>query len=452
MARWLWPRRDRKQLLEAPSTSRQPMLSIIHTTYRPREILNTAMERFKHWIKLLFYVRQRYIADGCSDSAAALTYMSLFAVVPLMTVMYAVLSAVPAFQQVGEQVQAFIFINFVPATGQEVQGYLEQFSQQARKLTGIGIVFLAVTALLMLKNIEKTFNAIWRTRENRQGLSSFLLYWAILSLGPLCIGLALGISTYLVSLKVIFDQVDVIGMGPQLLRLIPYLLTSAAFTLIFAAVPNCRVPIKHALTGGLITALAFEFAKLLFASIVANTSFQLIYGTFAAIPLFLLWIYLSWLIVLAGAELVHAIGGYSTRHDEPYTQITLTLAVLELLWRRHQQGELLQEHHVLQEAWLFNRHSISADNWTPIRDLLIEAGLLQIAKSGDFILGRDLNEYTLWDLSEQLGHATDIRSNPDEQYPPWFQQVTHHIEGVREHSKLELSVPLAILFKGDSQC
>ncbi len=105
--------------------------------------------------KLARYVQKRYVADGCSHSAAALTYMSLFALVPLLTVMYAILSAVPAFQEVGEQIQALIFDNFVPATGQEVQNYLTQFSEKARKLTGVGIAFLGVTAILMLKNIEK---------------------------------------------------------------------------------------------------------------------------------------------------------------------------------------------------------------------------------------------------------------------------------------------------------
>ena len=112
------------------------------------------LESFKYVLNLIKYVRLRYVSDGCSHSAAALTYMSLFAVVPLITVMYAMLSTVPATQEVGLQVQEFIFSNFVPTTGQEIQVYLEQFSQQARQLTGVGVAFLAATALLMLKNIK----------------------------------------------------------------------------------------------------------------------------------------------------------------------------------------------------------------------------------------------------------------------------------------------------------
>lgn len=404
------------------------------------------MQVLSDWLKFLRYLQQRYVADGCRHSAAALTYMSLFALVPLMTVMYAILSAVPAFQEVGQQVQGLIFENFIPTTGQEVENYLKQFSEKARSLTGVGIAFLGATAIFMLKNIEQTFNAIWKTRDNRSGLSSFLLYWAILSLGPIFIGLAFGISTYLVSIQVMFNQVDVIGIGPTLLRLTPYLLTSLAFTLIFAAVPNCKVPIKHALIGGFITALVFEVAKQLFAAIVSNTSYQTIYGTFAAVPLFLLWLYLSWLIVLAGAELVHALSGYSDSDDNDYSDLTLTLVILELLWSKHQKGLSLNEQLLLQKRWLFEQHSISADRWTPIRNKLLKAGLIKIGESGHFILGRDLNHYSLWDLCSLLGLSLETRHPKHDKLPAWFEKCFEHVRVSREQNEANLDIPLATLF------
>ena len=402
-------------------------------------------------LKLVRYVKKRYVADGCSHSAAALTYMSLFALVPLLTVMYAILSAVPAFQQVGQQIQSLIFENFVPATGHEVQNYLTQFSDKARKLTGLGIAFLGITAILMLKNIEKTFNAIWKIRENRHGLSSFLLYWAILSLGPIFIGLALGISTYLVSLTVMLDEVDVIGIGPQLLRLMPYFLTSAAFTLIFAAVPNCRVPIRHALIGGLITALIFECAKQLFTGIVSNTSYQTIYGTFAAIPLFLLWIYMSWLIVLAGAVLVHSISGFNSLDDDNYSDMVMTLSVIELLWSRHQQGKTISEQYLLQKPWLFRRHSISTERWTPLRDRLFKGGLLRSANAGHFILGRDLNNFTLWDLIQLMGKVPDTHTDSNGSTPLWFQRCVERLDSINKSNHNTLDIPLAKLFTDNTE-
>ncbi|WP_101759963.1 YihY family inner membrane protein [Oceanicoccus sp. KOV_DT_Chl] len=400
----------------------------------------------KDTLDLIRYVYRRYHSDGCNNSAAALTYMTLFAVVPLTTVMYAILSAVPAFQEVGLQIQQIIFDNFVPATGQGIEKYLEQFSQQARKLTGVGVVFLGITAVLMLKNIEKTFNAIWKTRENRSGIASFLLYWAILSLGPIFIGLAIGISTYLLSLKVIAEQVEMLSIGPQLLRFTPYLLISAAFTLIFTAVPNCRVPIKHAIIGGLISALIFEVAKQLFTGIVSNTSYQTIYGTFATVPLFLLWIYLSWIIVLAGAEFVYALGGFKSEANERFNDFTLCVAVLELLWRKHQQGNTVSEHDLMRTPWLFNHYSISPDRWLSIRNFLFQGGLIRTDETGKFILGRDLDHYTLWDLSCLLGHHTDTQQDAFNDSDQWFQSCLKIMNDSQQQQQQHLSISLTQLF------
>ncbi len=411
------------------------------------------MQRIKYWLSFIHYIQRRYVADGCKNSAAALTYMSLFAVVPLMTVMYSVLSIVPSFQAVGNEVQNFIFSNFVPATGQEVQGYLETFSQQARTLTGVGIAFLAVTALLMLKNIEQTFNAIWRTRDNRRGVSSFLLYWAVLSLGPIFIGLALGISTYLISAKVLVDHVDSIGfgMGSQLLKFSPYLLTSAAFTLLFVAVPNCRVPLKHGLIGGLLTALAFEVAKFIFTTIVANSNFQLIYGTFAAIPLFLMWIYLSWLIVLAGAEVVRALSGFEEQRAQQFSPLIVALALLELLWRKYRSGSALSEKEILHRPWLFDSQSISGDSWVDIRDKLLDGGLLRAVNANSYILGRDLNAYSLWELSTLIGCLNEHSPASGKKTDSWFTRCDQLLVDASEKNHQTLNVSLASLFASPTE-
>ena len=187
--------------------------------------------------------------------------MSLFALVPLMTVLYTMASAIPAFQGVEGQIEAFLFENLVPETSADIQDYLGEFSRQAKNLTGFGIAFLVITAILMLRNIEKAFNQIWRTRENRSAVSSFLLYWAVSSLAPVTIGLALGISTYLASFADMVVSVDILGAGARLLKSAPVLLNTLGFTLIYAAVPNCRVPLRHALIGGFAASVAFNIAR-----------------------------------------------------------------------------------------------------------------------------------------------------------------------------------------------
>lgn len=394
-------------------------------------------------LRLLQHVRRRFAEDNCPRNAAALTYMSLFAVVPLMTVVLAMLSAVPAFANAGGELQNFVFSHFMPASGQEIQGYLLNFSTQARKLTGIGIAFLLVTALTMLTNIEKVFNGIWRTRGHRSGLSSFLRYWAILSLGPLCMGLALGISTYLLSLHWLAD-VDVFGARKLLLSIAPLVLTSIAFTLLYAAIPNARVPLRDAAIGGAICAACFEIAKQLFTVVVANASYQVVYGTFAAIPLFLLWIYISWLIVLAGAELVHALTGFEDRDDLP--DIVAALAVLEILWRNHERGAALGERDLLGRRRLLGRHTLSAERWTALRDRLVDASLLKIDADGAYILGRDLRGYTLAELCarfERLPAALDASIDAPNGWLAHYRQLFARLHA---QSREQLQLPLADLF------
>jgi membrane protein len=396
------------------------------------------------WLmRLLRHVYRRFMEDDCPRNAAALTYMSLFAVVPLMTVVLAMLSVVPAFGDATSQLQSFVFSHFIPATGREIQGYLLNFSDQARKLTGIGIAFLLATALTMLTNIEKTFNTIWRTRGHRTGLSSFLRYWAILSLGPLCMGLALGISTYLVSLHWL-DDMDIFGARKLLLSAAPLLLTSIAFTLLFAAIPNCRVPVRDAAIGGTICAICFEIAKQTFALVMANASYQVVYGTFAAIPLFLLWIYISWLIVLAGAELVHALAGFEERDDLP--DIIAALAVLEILWRNHQRGGALGERELLRRRRLLNGHTLSAERWRELRDTLLDAALIKIDQGGGYILGRDLQHYSLADLSSHFGQLPapfEPAATTDASWLDYYQRL---LADLHAQNRERLQLPLAELF------
>lgn len=357
------------------------------------------------------------------------------------------LSAIPAFAKSGTIIQNFVFAHFLPSSGQEIEGYLMQFSAQARKLTGVGIAFLGVTAITMLITIEKEFNIIWRTRGNRHGLNSFLRYWAILSLGPLFVGLAIAISTYLASLRLLISPVDIFGLHKLFLVVTPYFLTGAAFTLLFAAIPNCRVPVKHALIGGFISAFCFEVAKYVFARVMANASYQLIYGTFAAIPLFLLWIYTSWIIVLAGAELVHVISSYSGR-DGHLPDLIAALAILNILWRKHQHGAVFSEREILRRHYLLDHYTLAVEHWVQLRDKLISEGLLKITINGDYVLGRDLNQYTLWDLWQQFTAFKPLDDNISSPFP-WLNTCFSLLKEIRKTQHQRLQLTLAQLFEND---
>lgn len=383
-------------------------------------------QRLDDVVEFWHFLFQRFLADRAMHSAAALTYTTLFAVVPMMTVTFAMLSAIPVFQGMGEQIQAFIFHNFVPSSGETVQEYLQAFSTQARQLTWAGVVLLAVTAFMMLVTIEKAFNAIWRVRQPRRGVSSFLLYWAILSLGPLLLGVGFAVSTYIASLSLLSGPDALIG-AKTLLSFAPLLSSVAAFTLIYATVPNARVPVHHALLGGFFTAVLFEIAKALFAQYVRLfPGYQLIYGAFATVPLFLLWVYLSWLIVLFGAELVCNLS--SSRHwrRRALPRLLVLLGVLGVFHERQRQGLAVRHADVQRQGWL-----LPEDEWEEILDFLEREQLACRASGGGWVLCRDLEHYS---LNQLLGHSPwplplpqQLPEQLDEVWYPALREALHKL-------------------------
>ncbi|UTW13334.1 YihY family inner membrane protein [Marinobacterium rhizophilum] len=395
-------------------------------------------------VLFLRYLFGQFVSNQGVLNAAALTYTTLFAVVPLMTVTYSMLAAVPSFQGVGESVQGWVFENFVPATGEVVQDYLANFTSQARNLTAIGVAFLAVTSIMMMKSIEAAFNRIWRVSRPRRGMSSFLLYWAILSLGPVLIGLGLVLSSYVASLSIISDAASLVGRG-RLLSLLPMVLSAAAFTLLYAAVPNCRVPLRNAFIGALVVAVLFETAKRGFAFFVTQSpSYQLIYGAFAAVPLFLLWIYISWVIILLGAELTRALSVYQpVRRQIAASHLQTVVAVLYRLWQAQREGMGLSDRILLQEV-----PGLDQGRWDDYQVLLMDAGIVQRNEQGAYLLSRDLAHYRLQELTEVLPWPMP-EPFAHESISPWQRRLDLRLQALAHQRSKQLDVPLQVLFASD---
>ncbi|QGZ31895.1 virulence factor BrkB family protein [Stutzerimonas stutzeri] len=380
-------------------------------------------QRIKDFTEFGRFLVQRFLADRGPHSAAALTYTTLFAVVPMMTVTFAMLSAIPAFQGVGEQIQMYIFSNFIPSTGATIQQYLVAFTDQARQLTWFGVGFLMATALMMLLTIEKAFNVIWRVRQPRRGISSFLLYWAILSLGPLLLGAGFAMSTYITSLSLISGPDALIG-ARTVLKAMPLVLSIAAFTLIYAAVPNTRVPLRHAVVGGTFTAVLFEAAKQLFGLYVSYfPSYQLIYGAFAAVPLFLLWVYLSWMIVLFGAELVCGLSSSQQWRRRSIPRLLVMLGLLRVLYDSQLAGREVRLRDAHRSGW-----PLPEDEWDEIFEFFEREHLVCRTGSG-WVLCRDLHHYSFdqllrcnpWPLSGR-------QSLPEHLDEPWYPTLRQSFE------------------------
>lgn len=399
-------------------------------------------DKWQPLLHRLDYFLQRYKADRCQDTAAALTYMSLFALVPLLTVLYTMASAIPAFKGLEGNIQNLLFEYLMPEASREMQDYLDDFSRQAKNLTGFGVAFLGGTAILMLRNIEKSFNRIWRTPENRSPVSSFLLYWAVLSLAPLTIGLGLAVSTYLASFADVLESFDVIGVGGLLLQLTPFFLNAIGFTLIYAAVPNCRVPLKHALIGGTTAAIAFNVARNLFTMLVSGTSFTFIYGAFAAVPLFLLWVFISWNIVLICAILVHGLSAYQSREQAARPLVVKALEALHLLWRRQQAGQTLREFDLMLDRGC----NIDSDSWSLLRGIFLRHKLISQNDRGHYLLARDLHNISLWQVVQWVSGEKRVRDYPGNAESAWEEKAIALLSEQEQARKKALDINLVELF------
>lgn len=247
-------------------------------------------------------VLKRFEHDRCFRVAAALAFTTLLALVPLVTVIFSMLSLFPVFEQWSGELEAFLFKNFVPTAGEAVRSYVLEFSNQAGRLTAVGLIFLLVSTLLLLATIEDAFNDIWRVKRGRILFQRLLVYWAVVTLGPLLTAVSLSMSSALLSMTVFSEQSVIAGLTQALLKYLPLLFELGAYILFYKAIPNTEVKFWHALIGGIVATILFELAKLGFAFYILNfKSYQLIYGALATIPIFFIWVYLSWVVMLIGA-------------------------------------------------------------------------------------------------------------------------------------------------------
>ena len=246
---------------------------------------------------------QRCQQDQISMIGGYLAYVTLLSLVPLATVMFSMLSAFPMFAEFQANLESFIYANVIPSSGEEIQAYITRFIGNTGGMTAIGILALVFFALLLIHNIDKTLNKIWRVTSRPRLIISFSIYWMILTLGPILFGLSIGVTSYLVRLSTFADDYTP-GFSTLVLGVVPYLMSLIAFFILYLVVPNLKVRVKHALWGALLAMVLFELSKRGFAFYVTNfPTYQTIYGALALLPILFVWIHLSWMVVLLGAEL-----------------------------------------------------------------------------------------------------------------------------------------------------
>ncbi len=371
------------------------------------------MQPFRNGYGFVGFVLNRYQQDQCLQTAGSLTFTTLLALVPLLTIVVMVFSAFPVFGDLSNQAKIFLLTNLMPTSASKViTVYMRQFSENATRLTAMGIVSLLLTSLMMMLTIERTFNEIWRVNEPRPLFRRIVLYWAVMTLGPFLVGGSLSLTSWLVSESA--DYASLLPyVGAGLLDSVPWLLSVMAFSLLYYAVPNCSVPWRHAAAGGVVAAILFELVKKGFAMYIkAFGSYKMVYGAFASIPIFLLWVYVVWTTILFGAVLAATLSywreGAWRRRPVVGRDFFTAVRILLILAQAQRSGAVLD---VLQ---LQQQLHCGLDQLTGLLQRLHRAQLVERTLDGDWLLRRAPDEVRLTDLYRLLV----LRPlNPDRMHP-----------------------------------
>ncbi|MCX8582163.1 virulence factor BrkB family protein [Gilliamella sp. B3482] len=266
------------------------------------------MNILKHIQTFLVMLWSRINHDRLTSSSAELAYTTILALVPLITVVFSLLSAFPMFNEVSQSLKQLIYSNLVPTASDTIQNYLEQFIANTKKMTFIGIIGLIITSLLLINSINNALNRIWQTKRKRSFMYNLTMYWTILTLGPILVGSSVAVSSYIFSLKWLSNAAS----GDLLLSTLPFIISVVGFWLLYSIIPTESIPFKEAAVGALVAAILFEIGKRAFALYVTSfPTYQLIYGVVSSIPIMLVWIYCSWCIVLFGAEFAATLADYN---------------------------------------------------------------------------------------------------------------------------------------------
>jgi membrane protein len=372
-----------------------------HAAERARAIAGRTSKATPSFLR---YLLARFRSDGCTTAAAALGYTSLLAIVPMLTIALSMFAAFPFFAGMRDRMIQSLFDNLAPSLGAMVSSYLNTFMANAGKATGAGIVGLAVTAILLIHTIQTAFDRIFGSTSGRTQWNRFPIYWALLTLGPILFGVSFSISTYFFQKA---GDADIYGLstGVQIIgNILPFVLEAAGFALFYRLMPTRPVLNVDAIWGGLSAAFLFEVVKRLFGLYLTYApTYQALYGALAAIPIFMVWMYVAWVITLFGAEITAALPEWRAgrrsfvAHHKRGDQLSFSLAALALLRQARAHGVGVRTQDFVKE--------LHAD--PVIMHLLLEqlqrANIIAHSDRGRWVLTRDLAAMTMHYLTRVLG-------------------------------------------------
>lgn len=345
------------------------------------------------------YVLTRFGDNNLTQVAGALTFTTLLAMVPLMAICFAILAAFPAFDSMEAKLESFVFENFVPHANDVVREYLGTFRQNVGKLSAVAIVGLIATAVMLLVTIEGTFNRIFRVVRRRGIVTRLLSFWALLTVGPILFLLSLTLTSALFAMANSTGAQEISFVVNRLARLVPLVLAFGGYLTLFVVLPNRQVLLRDAAVGAIFSAVLFESLKAGFGLyITAFPTYQAIYGAISVLPILLLWIWLVWIVTLAGASITAAMPEWQGRGSVDLDRaprvgrLAMAVEILRLLRKAHPSGESLRT-----QAFI-RRIRATPNLMESMLARLEKTGYVAETRRGRWVLARELDGLTLYDL------------------------------------------------------
>jgi len=362
-----------------------------------------------HLLRFSYRVLSRFISDKCIQRASALAYASLLAIVPMVALGFSIFTSFQAFDSVSGTVRDILLEYLLPTSQQAVETYLGSIASKTTAISVFGVIGLLFTATALLNTVEEAFNSIWRITRDRAWLAKFTTFWATITLAPVLIGASLTITSYftaLPALQHVAAGADYISHIPFLL---PWLMSSLALATLYAVLPNTTVPFRYAMAGGLVGGALFEWTKIGFAFYITTVAdYEQLYGALSTLPIFLIWLYLIWIVILLGSEITFCLQHpeQSNRQRNRFMQAGLRQFYSHLILLR--AADALEKGETLSMEMLLGETGIPENVLQEWLDRMTEIGLLRRTEfkgKQAWVLARDADQLDLMLIFNQLNRT-----------------------------------------------
>lgn len=400
----------------------------------------------KPWFRYTCLLVHHFLDDNCTQKSASLTYTTLLSIVPMIAIVLVVFSTIPALEGMREHVQNAIYSNLLPSSSIQVSHYIDTFAQNSARFTVVGIGVLLFTTVSMLITIETAFNQIWRIEERTGGLDSIVRYVLMIVGLPVVLAVAFMATSAIASADFLNRQIGGYGIDWAIwAQIISFVFTVLGFIAMYFFIPKVKVPFKNALIAGIIIAILFECIKAIFGLVIANfTSYEAIYGAFAILPVFLMWIYISWNLILLGVEISYTLTIFeSTKTPNRHPLLSL-LEMLNLIYTNHKDGKSTSKKALYA---LLSRKEIT--KWQTYLTQLEQSRLI-VKKQEDYTLRTDLDSMTLWQFYKSLPYPLPTKDElvalDKIRHTLWHETLYRKLTLIEDNTQQILNTPLTLVF------